>query len=359
MDVYKHIPSKDIREYLQKINYQFTQMQAAYIIWNDKNCMLFEKQEAFKQLMEEYPDETVQERMNTDYRESLHAFLEEYIFLQNTAIGAFYDNKAKNAVYRYRFYCEGDFDWCENYEKVFSTYEALKEELKKDEDLPIVKVQIRKSYLDDDFMEILLMTDKNGEVIDVDFSQFFYGGKRVMEDVFDGYWLDIPLPFKRGDVLQEKRALYGYQTDDNEPFVLYSCHNWNASDYKNNGEKLSPEYERQIDERYRRYQENGDITDTFPCGYGLSNGFVQGINKLYRDVMDGTDFLSLEYYQGDYENEKRLLRLLSKRMKGEIDDELFAHGHFLITQEEYIKEYKRYMNFLDEVWKDIEVREEK
>ena len=33
MDVYKYIPSKDIREYLQKIKYQFTQMQAAYIIW--------------------------------------------------------------------------------------------------------------------------------------------------------------------------------------------------------------------------------------------------------------------------------------------------------------------------------------
>ena len=53
------------------------------------------------------------------------------------------------------------------------------------------------------------------------------------------------------------------------------------------------------------------------------------------------------------------MRLLSKHLKGEIDDELFAHGHLLITQEEYIKEYKRYMNFLDEVWKDIEVREEK
>jgi hypothetical protein len=36
------------------------------------------------------------------------------------------------------------------------------------------------------------------------------------------------------------------------------------------------------------------------------------------------------------------LRLLSKHLKGEIDDELFAHGHFLITQEEYMKKYKKY-----------------
>jgi hypothetical protein len=46
---------------------------------------------------------------------------------------------------------------------------------------------------------------------------------------------------------------------------------------------------------------------------------------------------------------------LSKHLKGEIDDELFAHGHFLITQEEYIKEYKRYMHFIDKAWEDMGV----
>ena len=75
--------------------------------------------------------------------------------------------------------------------------------------------------------------------------------------------------------------------------------------------------------------------------------------------MQEVDFLSLEYYKGELTGANRLLSLFSKRMKNKIDDELFAHGHFIITQEEYIKEYKRYMNFLDEVWKDIGVREER
>ena len=94
-----------------------------------------------------------------------------------------------------------------------------------------------------------------------------------------------------------------------------------------------------------------------PRGYGLSDGYVTGVNKLWRDVIE-TDILSLEYYRGEYADGKRLLRLLSKHLKGEIDDELFAHGHFLITQEEYMKEYKRYMHFIDKAWEDMGVRKE-
>ena len=33
MDVYKFINSKDIREYLKKINYEFTPVEAAWLIW--------------------------------------------------------------------------------------------------------------------------------------------------------------------------------------------------------------------------------------------------------------------------------------------------------------------------------------
>ena len=71
------------------------------------------------------------------------------------------------------------------------------------------------------------------------------------------------------------------------------------------------------------------------------------------------DFLSLEYYQGELKNEKRLLRLLSKRMKNEIDDETFANGHFIITQEEYLKEYKRCMGYRVNVWKELGIEKEK
>ena len=75
--------------------------------------------------------------------------------------------------------------------------------------------------------------------------------------------------------------------------------------------------------------------------------------------MQEVDFLSLEYYKGELTGAKRLLSLFSKRMKNEIDDELFSHGHFIITQEEYLKEYKKYMDFRADIWENLGIETKK
>lgn len=354
MDIYKYIPSKDIREHLQKIGYEFSGLEAAYVIWNNKNITLNEKDAAFAKLIDEYPDEEIKGRINTVPRKSLHAFLDTYMGIPDFEFGTFYDNEAKDAVYRYRFYCKGDGGWCENYDRVFQTYEDMEQALKKDLDLPIEKVQVKKSYFDKQRSDMVITQNKNGEIAGLDYSRM-----SELNDVFEGYWIDIPLPFKRGDILIQKCSLYDYSTEDNEPFVLESCYNWRVEDYKKNGIKLSPTQAKNVNRRYYRLKQNGDITDTLPCGYALSNGFVRGANKLYRDVIDGIDVLSLEYYRGELTGANRLLSLLSKRMKNEIDDELFAHGHFIITQEEYLKEYKKYMDFRSDIWESLGIKVEK
>ena len=96
----------------------------------------------------------------------------------------------------------------------------------------------------------------------------------------------------------------------------------------------------------------------FPFGYALFDGCVRGANKLFGHVQE-VDFLSLEYYRGEFMGANRLLSLLSKRMRNEIDDELFAHGHFIITQEEYLKEYKKYMDFRSDIWEELGIKVEK
>jgi len=133
---------------------------------------------------------------------------------------------------------------------------------------------------------------------------------------------------------------------------LGSCHNWSSKDYKENGVQLSAARARNIDWQVYRHRKNGDTTDTFPFGYALTDSYICSVSQLFGHVQ-GVDFLSLEYYKGELKNEKRLLRLLSKRMKNEIDDETFANGHFIITQEEYLKEYKRCMGYRVNVWKKL------
>ena len=351
------IPSQNIREHLQKIEYKFSALEVAFLLWNNKNITISQKHGYWNTLTKEMSDEEIKRRINTDPYPSLHDYLRAYKETQNALLAEFYDEK--NAVYSYRFYCEGDNDWCENYKTVYPTYNAAYSALKEDFDLPIVKVEIKKQRLDEPKRIITVMMTKDEKPTDIDVLGATKQESDILYGVFEGLWLDIPLPFKRGDILQAKRSYYDCETEDSKPFVLESCHNWSAKEYKENGVLLSRERARNIDWSVYRHRKNGDISDTFPCGYALSDGFVRGANKLYRHVLDGTDFLSLEYYKGELTGANRLLSLLSKRMKNEIDDEVFAHGHFIITQEEYLKEYKKYMDFRSDIWEEFGIKVKK
>lgn len=350
------IPSQNIREHLQKIEYKFSALEVAFLLWNNKNIMISQKHGYWNTLTKEMPDEEIKRRTNTDPYPSLHDYLRAYKETQNALLAEFYDEK--NAVYSYRFYCEGDNGWCENHDKVYSTYSAACADLKADFDLPIAKVEMKKRRLDNPERTITLMTTKDLKATDINVVGATKQESDLLYGVFDGLWLDIPLPFKRGDILQAKRSFYDYATENHGPFVLESCHNWTSKEYKVNGVELSHERARNIDWRIYRQRKNGDVTDTFPFGYALSDGYARGVNKIYGHVQE-VDFLSLEYYKGELTGVNRLLSLLSKRMKNEIDDELFAHGHFIITQEEYLKEYKKYMNFRSDIWEDIGINVEK
>ena len=350
------IPSQDIRAYLEKIEYKFSALEVAFLLWNNKNIMISQKHGYWNTLTKEMPDEEIKRRNNTDPYPSLHDYLRAYKETQNALLAEFYDEK--NAVYSYRFYCEGDNGWCENHDKVYPTYSAACADLKKDFDLPIAKVEMKKRRLDNPERTITLMTTKNLKATDINVVGATKQESDLLYGVFDGLWLDIPVPFKRGDILQAKRSFYDYATEDHGPFVLESCHNWTSKEYKANGVELSWERARNIDWRIYRHRKNGDVSDTFPFGYALSDGYAGGTNKIHGHVQN-VDFLSLEYYQGELKNEKRLLRLLSKRMKNEIDDETFANGHFIITQEEYLKEYKRCMGYRVNVWKELGIEKEK
>ena len=350
------IPSQNIREHLQKIEYKFSALEVAFLLWNNKNITISQKHGYWNTLTKEMPDEEIKRRINTDPYPSLHDYLRAYKETQNALLAEFYDEK--NAVYSYRFYCEGDNDWCENYKTVYPTYNAAYSALKEDFDLPIVKVEIKKQRLDEPKRIITVMMTKDEKPTDIDVLEATKQESDILYGVFEGLWLDIPLPFKRGDILQAKRSFYDYATEDNGPFVLESCHNWTSKEYKVNGVELSHERARNIDWRIYRQRKNGDVTDTFPFGYALSDGYARGVNKIYGHVQE-VDFLSLEYYKGELTGANRLLSLLSKRMKNEIDDELFAHGHFIITQEEYLKEYKKYMEFRSDIWEEIGIKKEK
>lgn len=79
MDILNFINSKDIREYLQGINYKCDSMQAAWLVYQSANKTMEEKHAAYHWIIENMPDCSMPERRFAIHRDSLHAFLQEHI----------------------------------------------------------------------------------------------------------------------------------------------------------------------------------------------------------------------------------------------------------------------------------------
>ena len=91
MKITSFINSNDIREYLEKINYKFTPLEAAWLVYQCRLISIHEKQEAFKEIIRTMPDCEVKKRFNTVPQKSLHEFLGKYISLQNKFIDTFFN----------------------------------------------------------------------------------------------------------------------------------------------------------------------------------------------------------------------------------------------------------------------------
>lgn len=63
--------------------------------------------------------------------------------------------------------------------------------------------------------------------------------------------------------------------------------------------------------------------------------------------------MSLEYYTGRLDGKLRILKALSKYLKGEIPLDLLLNAYDIVMKEENLSKTKRYMNFLEQDLKDI------
>lgn len=92
MDIYNFINSKDIRNYLRKINYEFTPVEAAWLVWQYFDATRQEKFEAWQEIIDTMPDCPVEvcKGFDVDGYESLHEVLKEYMKNDNKHICPFH-----------------------------------------------------------------------------------------------------------------------------------------------------------------------------------------------------------------------------------------------------------------------------
>ncbi len=303
MDVLRFINSRDIREHLRNINYEFNSLEAAWLIYQCKTATIEEKHTAWQELIETMPDCVVLERSNTKQQKSLHDYLRRYMDLQRNLIQEFY-TPADNCVYTLDWLEEGRWLFgrrpsrtVEELQKWFArafeqerhTYKISKEEI---EGNHRVEARFFKNQLYD--------------------CRAFHrpNDYEILYDVFGGLWFDFPTPFKKGDILCEYDAV-GKETSGfcRGPFVVTG---------------ITPE---RATESNRLY---GDESDMNAWGY-----FQAEDGTIYEEVM--SNYMDLEYYRGELTGKKRILKALSNRVKGNIDVELFANAYHHILCDEHVK----------------------
>lgn len=306
MDIYKFINSKDIRKYLSEINYEFTPVEAVWLIWQCESITLTEKYNAWQEIIDTMPDMPFE----TDERmfDSLHSFLKNYIELENKWLSKFCEEE-HNAIYTYHFDYDYDSTVCNNPETAFSKFSECYCDIKEqsnfytDINLEYNHIIICKKYFGVKGNYFKIKVNSSFQILNV-YSEELDNLRNIS---FEKLWFSFPTPFKKGDIV------YDPKYPDNSscfsgPFVFIET----ASDYYPKLKKKFP---------------NGN-SDMTASGY-----FQDSEGHLYDGCMNA--YMNLEYYTEDLNDEKRILKVLSNYLKNKISFCLLVNAYHKILIEKY------------------------
>ncbi|MBQ6565322.1 MAG: hypothetical protein IJL88_15545 [Clostridia bacterium] len=316
MNVLRYINSKDIREHLRKIDYKFSALEAAWLIYQSRYTTLEERHQAWKQLIAEYPDCSIPKRLNTVPQDSLHHFLEEYMDMEKRMLKQFRD--PTGAVFQLEYHYREPNVLPTNESRVFSYFDPEKMNNMLDKYDGLSHIRCNRLTIDSAVADALgagFHVLLNPEMQIMQIVPEWPEDERDTElllDVFQGFWFDFPTPFQKGDILWDSKKPAGFCGG---PFVCRSINQHGIADEK------QMEYMR----------ENGDTSDM--TAHGL---FVSAQTGVYGEVMH--NYMNCEYYRKELVGNQLLLKPFSAYEKGEADAELLVHAcHYIMLELE--KEY--------------------
>lgn len=330
MDILQFINSKDIRNHLKKINYQFTTLEAAWLIYHSYNHSVYEKFNAYEQLMKEYPDCRVKKRVCTPAQDSLFEYLKNYIKAYKKAIdefetpGAFYTVEVK--YFWRRLECEVPY----NIETIFNNLSAARQQCKivmDNEKIDDIKSFVISKYIPKNeansryyYPQKIVLKGADLKLFSIDFdSEFCF-------DLLQGLWFDFPTPFKSGDIVWNK-----YYT--REPMVI-----------SNIG------YENLNKENYEYLKECAGETDMTYEYYIISSD-----GELFSDAF--YNYIDLEYYPYELTDQDKALLPVSRFLKDDIDLGLCCSAfHSLLLKDYTEKSMPR--GYTDEIMKELGIKNE-
>ena len=93
MNIYKYINSKDVRKYLEKIDYQFNTLEAAYLIYFCRSLTLKERHKAWQEVIDTMPDMAPKDHFDhfgwEYFEDSIHSCLKQHIINEQKILEEF------------------------------------------------------------------------------------------------------------------------------------------------------------------------------------------------------------------------------------------------------------------------------
>ncbi|MCF0151647.1 MAG: hypothetical protein HUJ80_09595 [Firmicutes bacterium] len=315
MDIYSWINSKDIAEHNRKLGHEFNAMEAAFLVWQNEDRTLEERFAAWEDIIETVPDMAVEECPWLDRIESTHGFIRDYTELLKRTLKEFYDISDRAVWTRKTLFCDswysGDPEFIEDGGIYVNPDICLKAARERENSYieNVTVFRIGKKYIEDEVSEYGrkgIVIDFNRDGVPVRIIEPYYTEEKDKQqelfNSFEGMWLDVPVPFKEGDILHSK-----CRYSPLKPFVLKYTMN-------QPGGKHTKEW---IDDHVNRW----DISDMGCCGYWVrEDGTIFGENLGY--------YLNAEYYREELRDNEQILYWLSKYLKKQI-----PLDEFLLIQE--------------------------
>lgn len=329
MDILKFINSCDIREHLKNIDYQFSALEAAWIIWKSKYTSLSEKHEAWTEIIQTMPNCEIESRPNTTPHPSLHRFLRELMAFECRCIDSV-KSEEPYTVFAYKYKLSEEDGWSGDhdclYSELFSDFSScLSAALdtcrgySDTDDISHCQIRVQKSWFDGSGAYMDVATSQDGEI-----TKIYNPGAMTEEEInlyefgFDGMWFDFPNPFKRGDIIYNPGPLSSADFEcDYGPCVL---------------EEPIP-----LRHRVERWKKSsgGDSSDMVVHGL-----FQRDDGTVFAECT--ANYMNFEYYRGKLDGKKRILMAISNYLKDEISLELLLNAYHVILAEEHAKAARPY-----------------
>lgn len=297
-----------------------------------------QKHAAWQELISTMPDMVIEERINCPRYDSLHGFLRQYMALEDRLLDDFFRDD-ENFVYRFDTLYSADYGGYNGYEEGESVYRSFKDGLAAGKESI---AEYAEDFLDFSVtrMEILSGTSKtpwrlrvrvNEEGVPLGINVWHTTGAFSEEEFdllysFEGMWIDVPTPFRKGDLVFTNYQNLGHSVT---PFVLTSL----CTD-------KDTERRQKICERLLKQGDSTDMT-----AYGC---FLNDRGEPFPECEH--DYLSLEYYRGKLSGINRLLEIIQSYYWDDTGMEAFVCAYQYILSDSCTEKLRSEYKYILDGW---------